>query len=332
MIFSAPDAGASPTQHVLVLGANGLIGRRIVAQLSRDDAVTVTAAGRSPVLTEPAENIRTQAFDATDENAMLRALTGITGVVNCIAGHPDTIISSARTLFTAAAQIRPAPRIVHLSSLAAYGSINGTVDESVLPRGDLGPYSAARLLTEKLAGDYESAVTLRPGIVYGPQSPWWSDRIARLLCSRRLGDLGKAGDGLCNLVYVDDVANAAARALHIPGIEGRIFNLGIPSVPSWNDYFSQYAKVLGALPLRRISRIRLAMERNFFAPPLKLLELVDRLGISPPPPIRPWLLEHCRHRIGMVVTRAEKALGIQWTALDEGLKVTADWFLAGARY
>ena len=323
------------TQRVLVLGANGFIGRRIVVRLSRDTSVTVTAAGRSPVLTNSAENVHTLVLDATDEHAMRRALAGITGVVNCIAGNPDTIISSARTLFTAAAQIHPAPRIVHLSSLAAYGSIDGSVDESVLPRGDLGPYSAAKLLTEKLAADCQSVI-LRPGIVYGPRSLWWSDRIAQLLCTRRLGDLGEAGDGLCNLVYVDDVANAAAHALHTPGIDGRIFNLGIPSVPSWNDYFSQYAKVLGASPVRHISRIRLAMEQNFFAPPLKLLELAARLGrvqrFSAPPPIRPWLLELCRHRIGMVVTRAEKGLGIQWTTLDEGLKVTADWFLAGARY
>ena len=324
------------TQHVLVLGANGFIGRRVVARLSHDDAVIVTAAGRTAVRTDPAAKIRTQVLDATDEVAMRSALTGVTGVVNCIAGDPDTIVSSAKSLFAAAAQIRPAPRIVHLSSLAAYGSIDGTVDETVPPRGDLGPYSAAKLLTEKLAADHEAVITLRPGIVYGPRSPWWSDRIARLLRARRLGDLGAAGDGLCNLVYVDDVATAAARALFTPGIEGRIFNLGIASVPSWNDYFSRYAQELGALPVRRVSRLRLAMEQNCFAPPLKLLELAGRLGIarriSPPPPIRPWLLQLCRHRIGMVVTRAEQALGMQWTTLDAGLKITADWFLAGAKY
>jgi 2-alkyl-3-oxoalkanoate reductase len=325
------------TQHVLVLGANGFIGRRIVVRLSQDAAVIVTAAGRNPpVLAEPADNIRTQAFDATDENAMRRALAGITGVVNCVAGSPDTIISSARTLFTTAAQIRPVPRIVHLSSLAAYGSINGMVDETVLPRGDLGPYSAAKLLTEKLAADYESAVTLRPGIVYGPRSPWWSDRIARLLRVQRLGNLGRAGDGLCNLIYVDDVANAVGRALFTSGIEGGTFNLGMPSVPTWNEYFSRYANALDAVPLRRISRFQLMVEQNLVAPPLKLLELAARAGIagvnSPPPPIRPWLLELTGHRIGMIVTRAEETLGMQWTTLDEGLRLTADWVLSGARY
>jgi nucleoside-diphosphate-sugar epimerase len=324
------------TQHVLVLGANGFIGRRVLSQLSGDDSVTITAAGRRGIPAALANNVRTVSLDATDEPAMRRALAGITGVINCIAGDPDLIVRSARSLFTAAAQFQPAPRIVHLSSLAVYGSTSGTVDETALARGDSGAYSAAKLLTEQLAGDYQSSVTLRPGIVYGPRSPWWSDRIAQLLCARRLGDLGAAGEGLCNLVYVDDVANAAVRALRTPGIDGRIFNLGIPHVPSWNDYFAQYAKALGAVPVRRISRFRLMLEQNCVAPPLKLLEYVDRLNVlgsfSPPPPIRPWLLDLCRHRIAMIVTRAEEDLGMQWTSLDHGLKLTTDWFLAGARY
>jgi nucleoside-diphosphate-sugar epimerase len=323
------------TQRVLVLGANGFIGRRLVVQLSRSDGVTVVAAGRSPVLADPGDNIEARVLDATDESALQRALIGVTGVVNCIAGSPETIVGSARALFAAAARISPAPRIVHLSSLAVYGSLSGAVDETVVPRGDLDPYAAAKLLTEKFAADCASAVTLRPGIVYGPRSPWWSDRIARLLCARRLGDLGQAGEGLCNLVYVDDVATAAVRALSAPDIEGNIFNLAQSKIPTWNQYFAQYALTLGALPLRRISQNRLLIEQAIFAPVLKLLELAGGYGIlrraSLPPPIRPWLLALCRNRIGMIVTRAETTLGMKWTQLNDGLQASANWFLAGGR-
>jgi nucleoside-diphosphate-sugar epimerase len=315
------------TQRVLVLGANGFIGRRLVVQLARMDGVTVVAAGRSPIRAFLSDSIDRRVVDATDELALRNALIGVTGVVNCIAGSPDTIVASARALFAAAARASPAPRIVHLSSLAVYGSLEGAVDETVAPRGGSSAYADAKLLSEKFAADCASAVTLRPGIVYGPQSPWWSDRIARLLCARRLGDLGRDGEGLCNLVYVDDVATAAARALGTPHIEGSIFNLAQPPIPTWNEYFAQYAQSLGALPVRRISRNRLLMEQVLFAPALKLLELVA----SPAPPIRPWLLALCRHRIGMVATRAETTLGMKWTPLVEGLKASADWFLAGGR-
>jgi 2-alkyl-3-oxoalkanoate reductase len=323
------------TERVLVLGANGFIGRRLVVQLSQRGGVTVVAAGRSPILGRQSENIEPCVLDATDESALGHALAGVAGVVNCIAGSPETIVQNARALFAAAARTSPAPRIVHLSSLAVYGSLEGSVDETAVPRGDLSAYAAAKLKAEKFAADCESAVILRPGIVYGPQSPWWSDRIARLLCARRLGDMGAAGEGLCNLVYVDDVATAAAHALNSPMIERRIYNLAQSPIPTWNEYFAQYARKLGALPLRRISGSRLMAEQALFAPALKLLELAGGFGVvrraTLSPPIRPWLLALCRHRIGMIVTGAETALGMKWTPLEEGLQASADWFLAGGR-
>jgi nucleoside-diphosphate-sugar epimerase len=327
--------GGLSTARVLVLGANGFIGRRLIDQLSRADGITVVAAGRRAIPGQFAENVSSSVFDATDEAALWQALAGVTAVVNCIAGSPDTIVASARALFSAAARTHPAPRIIHLSSLAVYGSLEGSVDESTVPRGDLGAYSAAKLSTEKLAAACKSAVILRPGIVYGPRSPWWSDRIARLLCARRLGDLGKDGEGLCNLIYVDDVATAAVRALRAPHIEGCIFNLAQSRVPTWNEYFARYAQALGAPPCRRISRTRLLVERSLFAPALKLLEFAGRHAMfrraTLPPPIRPWLLELCRHRIGMIVSNAEARLDMTWTSLDDGLRASADWYLAGGR-
>jgi 2-alkyl-3-oxoalkanoate reductase len=323
------------TDRVLVLGARGFIGRRVVSQLSQSTQVAVVAAGRTASATGPGPSVETLVLDATDPEALRRALVGVQGVVNCVASDADTIVAAAKALFDAARQSRPIPRIVHFSSLLAYGTLDGPVDETVPPRGDLGPYSAAKLTTEKLAAELGSVITLRPGIVYGPGSPWWSDRIARLLCAGRLGDLGDAGEGYCNLVYVDDVATAAVRALFTPAAEGQTLNLGSTRIPTWNEYFAMYARALGALPLRRISQRRLSIEQIVIAPPLKFLELASRSrflrGVSFPPPIRPWLLEHCRHRIAMSASRAEQTLGMQWTSLEEGLKQTAAWFLDGGR-
>jgi nucleoside-diphosphate-sugar epimerase len=307
------------TERVLVLGAAGFIGRRVISQLSRCTEFAAVAAGRRPRAQQPQESIEMRVFDATDAESVRRALVDVQCVINCVAGDPDTIVTAARVLFDAVAKIPSRPKIVQFSSLLAYGTTQGFVDETVAPRGDLGPYSAAKVTTEKLAAELGGVVTLRPGIVYGPGSPWWSDRIARLLCMRRLGDLGAAGEGYCNLVHVDDVASAAVRALHVDAARGRTLNLGSPKVPTWNEYFEIYARMLGALPLRRISQRRLKIEQSLIAPPLKLLELASRSrflrGMSFPPPIRPWLLEHCRHRIAMSVSSAERTLDIRWTSL-----------------
>jgi nucleoside-diphosphate-sugar epimerase len=202
-------------------------------------------------------------------------------------------------------------------------------------RGDLDPYSRSKADAEQILGVYPNRVVLRPGIVYGPGSAWWSDRIARLLVAKRLGDLGRNGDGICNLVFVDDVAQAVVRALEVREIAGEAFNLSLPDAPTWNGYFTAYARSLGATPIKRISPQRLAVELKVLAPLLKLGEMAGRIGPlrkwQPAPAIRPWLTTLCRHEIRMSVERADSRLGMRWTPLEQGLETTARWFLAGGR-
>ena len=210
-----------------------------------------------------------------------------------------------------------------------YGSARGEVDEATPLGGTREPYGAAKVVAEQLALAYPRAVILRPGIVYGPASPWWSDRIARLLVARRLGDLGAAAQGVCNLVHVDDVAEAVVRAVRATGVEGQIFNLALPQPPTWNEYFRRYAQALGAAPVRRISAAQLAFELTLRGPLLKATEMLGRTDGAPP--LRPWLLRLCRHDLTMRAQRIVQALGLTWTSLDSGLAGTAAWFRAGNR-
>jgi nucleoside-diphosphate-sugar epimerase len=316
-------------QRVLVLGAHGFIGRRMVAALAASDWGVPVAAGRRVRPDAVADSI---VVDATDADALEGALAGIDGVINCVAGEADVIGKNAAALFGAAARLATPPRIVHLSSMAAYGSSVGLIEESAPLLGDWDPYSHAKAAAEAQAVAYSPSVILRPGIVYGPGSPWWSDRIARLLVAYRLGDLGARGDGWCNLVHVDDVAKAALLALRTPMAAGQAFNIASPSPPTWNAYFQRYAKALGAVPVRRISGRRLTAELKLAAPALKLLELGARFtGGTPPPPIRPWLLRLCAHEMRLAVGKAEELLGMQWLDLDVGLGTAAAWFRRGGR-
>ncbi|MGD9841879.1 MAG: NAD-dependent epimerase/dehydratase family protein [Steroidobacteraceae bacterium] len=322
-------------QRVLILGATGFISRRIVNALAKTDWATPVAASRRIITGLSTSLIETIPLDATDETALTKALAGVTSVVNCVAGDADTIVLGAKMLFSAAGRMASAPRIVHMSSLAAYGSVTGAIDESTPLLGDLDAYSKAKATTEQLGQTYPNLVTLRPGIVYGPESPWWSDRIARLLCARRLGDLGDVGNGFCNLVHVDDVVTAAIEAVRRPGIEGQAFNLSCPTPPTWNEYFAMYGKALGVNPIAKISRLRLAYELKLLAIPLKAIEVtatkLKRPDWHPTPPLRPWLVTLCQHEIQLRVHKAENLLGLHWTPLPQGLQQTAAWFLAGGR-
>jgi nucleoside-diphosphate-sugar epimerase len=316
-------------ERVLVLGASGFIGRRVMrALLESDWATPLAAVHRTPLaLASPFESVQ---LDATDPVALAAALDGVSGVVNAVTGDAQTIVAGARALFAAVASRSPRPRIVHLSTMLVYADAAGAVDESAPLRGDYGDYSQAKVEVENLAAGYPAIVRLRPGIVYGPESPLWSERIAQWLLAHRLGDLGDQGSGWCNLCYVDDVVTAISRALRTDGIEGEAFNIAMRDPPTWNDYLRRFAAALGT-SFTRISRTRLEFELHAIAPPLKLAELAARaarLHWRPPPPIRPWLLRQCVYPQRLEVGRAETRLGLRWTPLAEGLASAASWVLS----
>jgi len=324
--MARPIAGRKRT---LVLGASGFIGRRVVQTLLESDwATPVAAVHRAPLaLATPVESVQ---LDATDRFALQAALHGIDSVVSAIGGDPATILASARALFAACGNQSPPPRVVHLSTMLVYANTSGTVDEAAALRGDYGDYSRAKVEVENLASSYPAVVHLRPGIVYGPQSPLWSERIARWLLAHRLGDLGDAGRGWCNLAYIDDVAAAVCSALRLPGVEGEAFNIAMPAPPTWNEYLRQFAAALGT-SFVRISSLRLALELRALAPPLKLAELAARavhLQWRPPAPLRPWLLRQCAYPMRLDVAKAQTRLGLQWTPLRRGLETSASWALS----
>lgn len=314
-------------RRILVLGAAGFIGRRIVEGLAREPETRTVAAVR---VLRPAAfpaGVEVIVLDATDCKALQGAMAGATGVVNCVAGTASSIRGGAQALSTALDGCADPPRLVHLSSLAVYGTARGTVDESAPLLGDLDEYSAAKAAAERALSARGSVVILRPGIVYGPESPLWSDYIGRLLIAGRLGDLGPAGEGICNLAYIEDVRDAILRCLDLPAIGGSAFNIASSLAPTWNDYFRQYARALRAPPLRRMSRVRIMTELMVMAPALKLAERVaGSRSKRLPPAIRPWLLERCEHDIRMDVRRAETSLHMVWQPLERGLESTANWF------
>lgn len=307
--------------RIVVLGADGFIGRRVVAALAASGWATPVVAGRRAADRNGA--VERLQLDATDASALQGAFADAAGVVNCVAGDARTIVATAKALFDAAAATGPV--VVDFSSMAVYGSAIGTVDEDAPLNGDTGPYAAAKIEAERIARGYARSVSLRPGIVYGPGSTQWSERIARWLIAGRVGDLGAGGDGYCNLVHVDDVARAAVRALRLVDAQGRAYNLGLPDPPTWNDYFVAYSKALGAVPVKRITGRQMKLEK-LAAIPLKVAEIAAgkaKLKLPLPPPIPPSLPGVWRQEIKLDVRRAERELGLVWTPLEVGLAAAA---------
>jgi nucleoside-diphosphate-sugar epimerase len=318
--------------RVLVLGATGYLGQRLVKLLANTTWAEPVAASRGYT----APGLQTLRVDARDPARLAAALREVDAVVNCVAGSARAISEGSLSLVHAC-QTAGCARIVHLSSMAVYGSAEGLVNEDAPLNPCLGWYGRAKCEAEAHLSAFVrgggQAVILRPGCVFGQGSELWAGRTGRWLHSRRLGDLGAAGDGWSNLVHVDDVCRAVIAALQLPldPQHSAAFNLAAPDSPRWNDYFVDLALATGATPVPRLSRRQTLLDAWGAGPPLKVTQLLlKRLAVSPatvPDPMPPGLLRLWNQHIRLDASAATQKLGLNWTPYAEGLQSSAAWFL-----
>jgi nucleoside-diphosphate-sugar epimerase len=141
-----PDTVDFTRKPVLVLGASGFIGSRVVAALAAHPKFRPVAASRRSGLM----------LDATDSDAMRAALVDMPFVINCIAGSGPVMVRSTKTL-SDAARMAPPRRMVHLSSMAVYGAATGTVREDQPQVAPVSGYGQAKIECERVR-DRKSAM------------------------------------------------------------------------------------------------------------------------------------------------------------------------------
>jgi nucleoside-diphosphate-sugar epimerase len=317
---------------VLVLGGSGYIGSRLCAQLAATGwAVPVSASARRAT-----PGVEHRRVDTRQQDSLEKALHGMDAVVNCVAGDAASIAQGASALAQAALAAQ-CPRIVHLSSMSVYGSQEGHLREQAAFDPALGWYARAKCEAENHMAAFAraggTAITLRPGCVWGPGSQLWVGRVGRWLRAGRLGDLGAAGDGWSNLVHVDDVCGAIIAALRAPHPAGelRAYNLAAPDSPRWNEYFVDLALAIGATPVRRIAPLQLRLDAWLAGPVLKVAQtLLARAGRNAqalPDPLSPGLVALWDRHLRLDSRLAERELAIRWTAYGTTLRQSALWYL-----
>ena len=278
---------------------------------------------------KPGGDISVLAFDHLPDDPARAFAHPCDVLINCTTGAPRAIADAAAFVSAQVGVLAQVPRVIHLGSMTVYGNATGVIDEThPHATNDLSPYAQAQITAETLVAACPRVVVLRPGSEYGPGCFEWSERVARWLLARRLGDLGEGGTGRCNLLFIDDLLAAIVSALRAPDIEGETFNLAAPAAPTWNEYLAAFGAALGAPPLRRRSPVRLFVETRLWAVPLKIAEIFfRRLGRVPawlPPAIPPSLPALCRQDIRLDSRKAEAKLGLRWTPLAQGLRKTVE--------
>ena len=181
-------------------------------------------------------------------------------------------------------------KLILLSSIAVYGERDGDVDEVDRPLGQLDAYARGKIACETITRAWADdpnarerrALTLRPGVVYGQGSRFWTEKLAARIRAGAWGDFGSRGDGVAALIHIDDLAAqiVAGAGLMLGGGAERWANwtalnaIG-PETPTWNAYFHALAARLGAPPLARLSGGSIARRRALAAP----AKIWRRLGL-----------------------------------------------------
>jgi uncharacterized protein YbjT (DUF2867 family) len=212
---------------VVVFGGSGFLGRRVVARLA-EEGTPVRVAVRHP---QRVAHPHTEAVhaDVRDEASVAAAVQGARAVVNAVGLYVEQGAATFEAVHVAGAgrvarcaRAGGVERLVHISGIGA------------------DPESPSAYVRARGAGEaavreaFPAAVILRPSVLFGPGDAFLTvfDDITRLTPAFPL-----FGSGATRLqpVFVDDVAEAVARALEGPAAPGRTLELGGPHVWRFRD-------------------------------------------------------------------------------------------------
>lgn len=266
-----PAPGLKP--NILVLGGTGFIGRQLISQLlAQGHAVRAAARGSSLQLEElGSDRLEIIRADMRSEADLARILDGVDYVFHLATSDAKTWdefvereIEPARAL-ARACLARGVKRLIYTGTIDSYyaGGRAGTITEAT----PLDPKIAHRnnyarakaeveeLLTEMHRKEGLPVVILRPGIVIGRGGNPFHWGVGKWSSE---GVVETWGDGTNKLplVLVDDVAAGLIRAMEVPGIEGRSYNLIDKPMLSARDYIAGLERLGGFKVDARAGSIR----------------------------------------------------------------------------
>jgi 2-alkyl-3-oxoalkanoate reductase len=307
---------------VLITGATGFIGRRLLARLA-DDGVATRALVLPGEDASMLGNADVRRGDITVPESLTAAFAGVSRVYHLAAWVGDwgderriwqINVDGTRNVL-AAACAAGCDRAVVVSSVAVYGSaLRGDVcdEETTVREYGVGPYSRSKRAAEEIALDCHNfgrvpVVVVRPGNVYGPGSALWVDEVVRQLRSNRLAlrlPLIDGGAGNATLAYVDNVVDVILRAGRADDAPGRIYNANDDSEVTWRQYFADLARVVG------VAEPRWSLPGSVVDTLAVGLEAAGRLRRSPKRPlITREAVALLRSRARVSVRRARDDLG-----------------------
>ncbi len=292
--------------RILVTGANGFVGARLVKELAKENDVLALCRSKPDL---PAKFVK---GDLLDDKVIstLRRLTF--DVVYHLAANTDESdmgmwdvnVEGTRRLLEACKN-KNLTRFIFMSSSGVLGETNEPAKEDD-PYNPLTHYEKSKAEAERLIMDYKLKhqipyTILRAPIILGPNDYW--QQIFKAAKSK-YPMVGK-GDNYFHVVYIDDVIQALTLAMQ-PIARNKIYHVAGPDPHTYRETYELIVSTLGAempertIPVFAVKAAALAHELHSKAMKTKPRVTLMRSSID----------RLVRNRI-IDITKAEQQLGYQ---------------------
>ena len=264
------DSIVGPHDPILITGATGFIGSRVIQNLINRGFQNLRCVARPSSDVSKLEAMARERNDGTrievirgnllSREDCARATKDVAVVIHLAAARgeksfPDAFMNSVvttRNLLEAVAGQPTLRRFVNISSFAVYTNRfkpeSRLLDEScpIESRPDLrgDAYCFAKVKQDEIVAEYGKShgvphVIVRPGYVYGPGNEAISSRVG-------IGTFGVflhlGGSNTIPLTFVDNCVEAIVLASLRPGIDGEVFNVVDDDLPTSRRFLRLYKR------------------------------------------------------------------------------------------
>jgi NADH dehydrogenase len=300
---------------VLVTGASGFVGRRVVEALAAAGRrVRVLVRPNSARRMDHAEGLEVADGDVRDPDAVVAAARGCGACIHLVGilrergeqtfqavhvGGTDHVVRAC--LGTG---VR---RLVHVSALGAGRGV------------DTAYFRTKEAAEEQVVDSGLDWTVLRPSVIHGPRGDFMI-QMARLVA--RPGPIPLVGRGLQVIqpVWVQDVARVAAGALDRDAAVGRTYDVGGPDVLTLRAFY------------RTLARVLLGREKRMLPVPRFLVRAGAWLGqvLLADPPVTPEELRMLEAARPCDTSALERDFAMKPAAFEDTLRGYADTLKAEA--
>ncbi len=248
---------------VMITGATGFIGSRLIEKLVLEHDCTVHALVRNLSHASRIARFNVEIFsgDIVNKTDVSIAASDCDYIFHCaydFAADPSKrkklAMKGAENLAEVA--LSNAQKIVHMSTIDVYGRPEAGIITESSPRNpdSSNIYATSKLHAENTFRTYSQkeglpVCILQPAIVYGPYSrPWTHTPVHQLMTGKVY--LPNNGKGICNCIYIDDVIEAMINGVTVENCSGESFVLSDGNPVTWAEFFGEYSRFLGRDSLR----------------------------------------------------------------------------------